>query len=335
MPLPAHSVAEPRRRVVAHRRPVALRTRLTGTAALVAAALGVAAVSLVLPSLPSYDAWAWTIWGKEILALELDTRNGPSWKPLPVVFTTAFAPFGDASPQLWILIARAGGLLALVFAYRLAARFAGPVAGASAAVGLALVTEWLIYLAHGLSEPLGVALVLWAIERHLDGRRDHAFALGCGAALIRPEIAPFLLAYGAFVWLRDPERRGLVAAGLAALPILWLGPDWWGSGDPLTGKEIATQGTERSLSRSDRPALGLLDRFREQVVLPLEVAAVLAVAFAARRRERFALVAAGVVIGWVTLVAAMTEAGFSGNARYLLPAAALVCVLGGIGIGRA
>jgi hypothetical protein len=335
VPVPAHSVTEPRRRAHARRSSDALRARLSGTTAAIAASLGVAALSLVLPSIPSYDAWAWAVWGKEILALDLDTRNGPSWKPLPVVFTTVFAPFGDASPQLWVLVARAGGALALVFAYRLAARFAGPIAGAAAAVGLALVTDWVIYLAHGLAEPLGVALILWAIERHLDGRRDHAFALGFVAALIRPEIWPFLGAYAVLVWLRDPARRPLVAAALVALPIVWLGPDWWGSGDPLTGKEIATQEPERSLSRAESPTLAVLDRFREQVLLPLELAAVFVVAVAARRRERVIVVLAALVVASVALVAAMTEQGFSGNSRYLLPAAAVVCVLGGVGLARA
>ena len=32
--------------------------------------------------------------------------------------------------------------------------------------------------ALGNSEPLMAALVLWAFERHLDGRRDHALYLG-------------------------------------------------------------------------------------------------------------------------------------------------------------
>jgi hypothetical protein len=335
VPVPAHSVTEPRRRLETRVSADALRARLSGTPALVVGSIAVALASLVLPSIPSYDAWAWAVWGNEIVAFNLDTRNGPSWKPLPVVFTTAFAPFGDASPTLWIVVARAGGVLALAFAYRLATRFAGPLAGAAAALGLALVTDWFIYLAHGLSEPLGVALVLWAVDRHLDGRADHAFVLGFVAALIRPEIWPFLGVYAVFLWLRHPERRALVAASLVALPVVWLGPDWWGSGDPFTGKEIATHEPERSLSRAASPTLAVLERFGEQTLLPLQFAAVFALVTAARRRERVVLVLAALVITWVALVAAMTEQGFSGNPRYLLPAAGTVCVLGGIGLARA
>ena len=73
------------------------------------------------PAAPTYDPWAWIIWGREITELDLDTRTGPSWKPLPVLFTTPFSLAGDRwAPELWLVVAQAGGLLAFVFAYRLA-----------------------------------------------------------------------------------------------------------------------------------------------------------------------------------------------------------------------
>ena len=55
----------------------------------------------------------------------LDTSSGPSWKPFPVVFTTPLAPLGDAAPALWLVVARAGGLLALAGAFALATRLGG------------------------------------------------------------------------------------------------------------------------------------------------------------------------------------------------------------------
>ncbi len=48
-------------------------------------------------------------------------------------------------------------------------------------------------------------------------------------------------------------------------------------------------------------------------------------------RLRVTLALAGVAVLWVGLVAAMTQAGFSGNARYFLPAVVLACVLAGVG----
>ena len=52
-------------------------------------------------------------------------RGGPSWKPLPVVFTTPLSITGSAAPALWLIIARAGGLLAVAGAAVLATRLGG------------------------------------------------------------------------------------------------------------------------------------------------------------------------------------------------------------------
>jgi hypothetical protein len=71
-------------------------------AALVAACLAGGALSLlVLPAGVGSDAWAWLVWGRELIGLELDPTNGPSWKPLPVVLTTPLALLGDAAPLAW------------------------------------------------------------------------------------------------------------------------------------------------------------------------------------------------------------------------------------------
>ena len=49
--------------------------------------------------------------------------GGPSWKPLPFLFTTLWGPFDSGAPTLWVITARAGGLLGSVAAWRLANRF--------------------------------------------------------------------------------------------------------------------------------------------------------------------------------------------------------------------
>src|SRR5918992_1700967 len=88
------------------------------------ASLPLAGLSLLAPIEPAFDPWAWLVWGREIADLELDTGGGPSWKPLPSLIAVPLAGLGDAAPELWLLIARAGGLMALVLAWRLAARLA-------------------------------------------------------------------------------------------------------------------------------------------------------------------------------------------------------------------
>ena len=77
--------------------------------------------------MPSYDPWSWIVWGRELVDphLGFSTGGGPSWKPLPVVFTTVFGLSGGASPTLWVIAARAGGLITRG-GIRLGSLLAGP-----------------------------------------------------------------------------------------------------------------------------------------------------------------------------------------------------------------
>jgi hypothetical protein len=302
----------------------------------VVACLALGALSLLVQdSAPSYDPWAWIIWGREITQLDLNTVDGPSWKPLPVLFTTLFAPFGDAAPALWLVIARAGTFGALIAAYRLAARLAGPAAGLLAC-GLLVASTWLYRnAALGNSEGLLILFVLWAAERHLAGHRTQAFALGLGAALLRPEAWPFLGLYA--LWLlwerRTRERWAVVLGGLALLPVLWLLPEYWGSGNFWRAAERANTPNPDSPAFAEFPTLAVLESW-VRLMAPvsfggLALAAVAGVA-GWLPRGRLGREAAGLAVlaaGWILLVALMTEAGYSGNERYLLaPCALLYCV---------
>jgi hypothetical protein len=303
------------------------------------ACLALAALSLLLPSTPTYDPWAWLIWGREILAWELDTDGGPSWKPLAVLVTTLLAPLGDLAPLAWVAVARAGFLLALAMAFRLAARIAGPLAGAAAAVVLLLSDNWLRNAAIGTSEGLLVALVLWGVERHLDGRRGHAFALGVAAGLLRPEVWPFLGLYAVWLWLREPRLRLRVVAGLVLLPLLWFGPDFLVSGEPLRASTRANEPNRDSPAFADFPALEVLERAGMLLLPPFLIlfgggAAWSARAWLRHRREGGTLVLALGALAWTGLVALMTEAGYSGNQRYLVVWAGLASVVAGVAVAR-
>ena len=80
--------------------------------------------------MPSYDPWSWIVWGREVSDphLSFAVGGGPSWKPLPFLFTTVYGLFGGAAPTLWVITARAGGLLGLVAAYRLGSLLAARTA---------------------------------------------------------------------------------------------------------------------------------------------------------------------------------------------------------------
>jgi hypothetical protein len=303
------------------------------------AVLALTALTFLLPSAPTYDPWAWIIWGREVLHLDLSTVDGPSWKPLPVLLTTPFALFGGLAPDLWLFVARAGAIAGVVMVFRVARRLGGVPAGAAAAAAYAIAPWTLRNAALGNSEGLLVALALAAIDRHLAGRPRHAFLFGLGAALLRPEAWPFLGLYGLWLLWREPAARKLVVAGFVSLPALWLLPELWGSGDLLRAAHRAQTPRANSAAFADDPVTEVIRQFGTMLTPALWIGLGALVVMAAlrlgsSRRERrtaFALALAGAV--WVGEVAVMTNDGFSGNARYLIMPAAIACVIAGAGIG--
>jgi hypothetical protein len=300
-------------------------------AAVGAAALAGAA-SLALPATLGYDAWAWTVWGRQLAHLDLATTAGPSFKPLPVLALAPLSVLGGATPVVWMGLMRAAAVLSLLLAYRLGARLAGPLAGAVAAVSLALSADLYRTALLGSAEPVLIALTLGAADRHLAARRDSALVLIALAGLIRPEAWVLLGAYGLFVWLREPRLRPLVAAAVVLPPVLWLGMDWLGSGDPLHASSTATSATEGSAANAKVPAFEVVRRAADAIIVPTLVLAAIGTALAVRRRDRPVLSLAALALGWIAVVAIMAEAGFTGTRRYLAAPAAALCVVAGVGL---
>jgi hypothetical protein len=312
---------------------------------IIAACLVVAAFSLLTPSTPTYDPWAWIMWGREIAHFDLVTEGGPSWKPLPIFFTVPFSFFGDhTAAYLWLVIARAGGLLACVMTFRLARRLIGGgwygiLAGVFAALALFSSFKYVRDASLGNSEALLAALVLWAFERHLDGRRDHALYLAFAGALLRPEVWPFLGLYGLWLWFAEPWLRTRLVVLGALVPALWFLPELWGSGDPFRAGARANNPNPGSAAYAEHPALELVSRFRKVVIAPVKVGIIVGSLYALvmwfwRRREGATVVVVLGGVAWFVLVAGMTEAGFAGNQRYLIVSTAAACVLGGLGAAR-
>lgn len=305
-----------------------------------AACVGIAFLSLLLPSTPTYDPWAWIIWGREVIHFDLLTTSGPSWKPLPMLFTVPFALFGDAAPDLWLVVARAGTLGGLVVAYRLGTRLGGPAAGAIGALALALAPWTVRNAALGNSEGLLVLCVLWACDRHLDGHRGQAFFLAIAAGMLRPEAWPFLLLYALWLFWQDRGRWWWIGLGLLSLPAAWLLPEKWGSGSYWRAAERAQQPNANSPAFADSPTLAILGDALEMLPLYVIIGLGVAVLVGLLRRVPVgrgapALGLAGFAVGWILLVAVMTEAGYAGNQRYLVAPAAILCVLGGVGLSWA
>jgi len=321
------------------------------TVALPAAALLLGALSLLYPSTPSYDQWAWLIWGREITQFDLQTTGGPSWKPLPVMFTVPFALFGGAAPDLWLVVARAGAVLSLMLAFVLAGRLceaawgteAAPrrgivalVAGAVAAGMVLLQLGYLRYAALGDSEGIANAAGFAAIIWHLDRRWRAALLAATAVALLRPEMWPFLGCYGAWLWFAEPQLRRWLVGCAVAIPILWFVPEYIGSGDFLRAASRAQLPNANSPAFADSPFIQLLENGTRMIPRPLQPLVLLSLPFigwAAWRRRWTPIAVFVLAAAWVLVVAAMTQAGFAGNRRYLMLGTSLLCVLGGFGVG--
>jgi hypothetical protein len=317
----------------------------------VAIALVLAAASLLFHFFPVYDPWAWLVWGRELLQGNFETAAGPSWKPLPVLICAPLSLLGDAAPDAWLLIARAGWICAPLLAGLLAARLSGEqtgrwrwVAAAIAAGSVALTadsfTPPLRQLTGGLSEPLLVALVLGAVWAALDERRELTLGLGTAAALLRPEVWPFLALYGLSVRGHHPRLRTATIIVAVLIPLAWFVPDIIGAGTPLQGGETARAGGIEFLD-----GLAVLGRALAAPLAACWIGVVLLVqrgdfvnqwfakspSAVADRPLTILLIGAG---AWILLVALMAIAGFAGLPRFLAPATAIISILGSVGIAR-
>jgi hypothetical protein len=337
-------------------------------------ALLIGALSLLIPSTPSYDPWAWLVWGREIAHVNLQTTGGPSWKPLPVLFTTLFAVFGKAQPDLWLVIARAGAVMAVAMVFKLAWRLTADLVAratpqAETSRGLAIVAPLIAGLiaagslvnssgfisnnALGYSEGLATALALIAVDSYLDGAPRRTFVIGFFAALDRPELWFIWGPYGLYLFWRDPGARKLVVALFALIPVLWFLPELWGSGHLLRGVTRAQHPRSNSAAFAKCPVCTVFrkeawpavwDRVKIPGLIAMLVAAIglwrTRDAWWKRRvvdrgvRARAWLLGLGVFgYVWWLGVAIETQAGFSGNNRYLVLGTAPVAIVGGVGWG--
>ena len=213
----------------------------------VLACVVLAAISAaVLPTVPSYDPWAWISWGREVTDphLSFAISGGPSWKPLPVMFTTVWALFGSAAaPTLWVITARAGGILGMIAAYLLASRlisrdgrgprWAAIAAGLIAAAGIVITQDWWDECSAAppsrWRSPPRCGRCSRSSTAAPAGRSCSAWPPRCSA----PRRGRWSSLYGRWLWWKQPRLRVLVVLGLISIPFFWFVPPWMGSGQPF------------------------------------------------------------------------------------------------------
>ena len=156
------------------------------------------------------------------------------------------------------------------------------------------------------------------------------------------------------------QRRTTMPDPFALIPMLWFLPEYWGSGHFFRGVSRAQHPRSNSPAFASCPFCTELSQHAwAAVLIRIKVVALLAMLVAAGGlwwarsswlvrgfpwvrfgplsdglRARVLIVAAALFgLAWWVLIAVLTQAGFSGNDRYLVLGAALIGIAGGIGWG--
>jgi hypothetical protein len=218
--------------------------------------------------------------------------------------------------ELWLAIARAGWLASVVLAWRLAARLVFPARTAT------ILATWFAprrvraaKLGAGAIAALGIALLF---DQTVPWARQ--FAAGFSEPLL------VALVLGAIDRELSRQRaQAIVLGGLAAA--LWVVPELIGSTD--ASHAVTTARSFAGLS----PSRTLVDAV-ELPLAALWICAVWAVYSAHREREHAIIVLAKAVLAWIAVAVVLAALGVSDLPRYLAPAGAIACVLGGVGAVR-
>jgi hypothetical protein len=137
--------------------------------------------------------------------------------------------------------------------------------------------------------------------------------------------------YVIWAWRSVPAMRRQLIVGVVLIPVLWLGIPALTSKSPFSAASLAER-SPRALHGNK--ITGTFDRFLSLNAAPIKLAALIATGFAVVRRDRPVLLLAGGVVLWVLVEAAFAVHGWPAVPRYMYEAAAGVCVLAGIFVGR-
>lgn len=292
----------------------------------------------------NYDGAYGLVWGADVAQLrrpEVAAPFAPTPKPFAIVagVLAEALSLGEPAASAMVLL----GVLSLGVLGVVCGVLAGVLAGRAAAVlaGVVVVTREPVvsWALRGYLDVLYAALIVAAVlALVVYGRRSMlpCLLLAVGGT-IRPE-AWVLAALSAW-WAWGGRGRGgratlvvavvLPAAGWMAFDVLATGSPFWS----LTGTQ---QGTERLGRATGLDALVLVAPRRLGEVLrePVLLAAAVGVVVVAARRGPRERVVLGALLLLSCLFAGLAVLGLPVIARYLLPIAALLGVVGAIGVVR-
>jgi hypothetical protein len=290
---------------------------------------------------PGYDPYGWMVWGYQTLHLSLDLGGAPSWKPLPYVFDVPYALFGHYQLWLWMItsvwISLSGTIFAGRIAYRLtvreapdAERWPAIAAAVFAGAGLLGLQAYMHYVLSVQSDTMITTLFLAAIDAHLSGHPRLAFVVGCVAGLGRPEVWSTLAPYTLWLWFTRPAMRRLLAAGWVVILFFWFGVPAITNNRPFLAEQLALK-SPRELHQNK--VIGTIHRFTGLTWLPVQLASLLALVVAWRRRNWTVLLLGLSAVTWVLVEIVLVLRGLPGVPRYLFEPAAVETALAGTALG--
>ncbi|MCX6387770.1 MAG: hypothetical protein NTX07_03455 [Solirubrobacterales bacterium] len=336
------------------RRKHSVLKRLHGSVGMVLGAVLLASISVTRPTAIGSDPSYWLMWAREITSGTLVTANAwTSGKPLPMPFMVVFDLFGAAAPTLWMIVARAGALIAAGLAFRITLNLAldllpgdpkkwslrVPAMLGAAVAAMAILRLLLGWSMVGYSEGLAIALMLAGVECMLNGRHKPALLFYLAACLGRPEPLLAVMIYGLWLWRREPELRKWIVGGPLLVLAAWLVPEWIGSGDPFrAGKLGKIEHLHQTNAGDANPLTAFSGAFSAlpvaaAVFLPAGVAAVV---WGYRRGNRKPLLLCLIGLGWAAAVALQIALAASGTThpgvlRYMIPSQAFLLLVIGVG----
>ena len=180
---------------------------------LASAAWLLAALDAALPSTPTYDPWAWILWGREILHLDLAPRAGRRGSRCRCCSRRCSRSSARTPrPYLWLWIAargRAARAARWASGSPAARRRGAGLGGVAGIAALALFSSFKLRPRRGARQLRGAAGGARAVGVRAPSRRPprpRALPRRRGA-LLRPEVWPFLGLYGLWLWFVEPRLR--------------------------------------------------------------------------------------------------------------------------------
>jgi hypothetical protein len=308
---------------------------------LVALALGTLVGFFVYPTYPNYDSYYSLIWGRELLhgmKPSFDGYRTPTEHPLAVAFGAVLSIVGDPADRIMVGATLGSFVVLVAGLYRLAKASFGTLVGLAAAALLCTRFDFPFLAARAYIDIPYLGFVVWAaaLESEKPRRGTIVFVLLACAGLMRPEA--WLLSGLYFLWCFMPAtwaQRVRYAVLTAAPPIIWIGLDYWATGDPKFSL-THTSGLAEELGRATGLAgipHATVQFLKNLDKVPVFYAGILGLILAivlTPRRARMPVALLVIGLGTFVLVGL---AGLSVIDRYLLVPSLVVMILAAVSLG--